>query len=86
MFYYLLHLPLIHPLAIAVCYARYGHVYWMFESRTLGQFPITPPPGWGYSLPVVYLVWVVLVLALYPPCRGFAGLKQRRSDAWLSYF
>ena len=86
MFYYLLHIPLIHLIAIAVCYARYGHVYWMFESPTMGEFPVTPPPGWGYSLPVVYLVWVVVVLTLYPLCRWFAGLKQRRSAAWLSYF
>jgi len=86
MFYYLLHVPLIHLLAIAVCYARYGQVHWMFESPTLGQFPITPPPGWGYSLPIVYLAWGVVVLTLYPLCRWFAGLKQRRSDAWLSYF
>ena len=86
MFYYLLHIPLIHLLAIAVCYARYGQVHWMFESRGPGQFPVTPPPGWGYSLPVVYLVWVVVVLALYPLCRWFAGVRQRRSDAWVSYF
>jgi hypothetical protein len=26
------------------------------------------------------------VITLYPLCRWFAGLKQRRSDAWLSYF
>jgi hypothetical protein len=26
------------------------------------------------------------VLSLYPLCIWFAGLKQRRSDAWLSYF
>jgi hypothetical protein len=26
------------------------------------------------------------VLALYPLCRWFAGLKQRRNDVWLSYF
>ncbi len=86
MFYYLLHIPLIHLLAIVVCYARYGQVHWMFESPSPGQFPITPPPGWGYSLPIVYLVWGVVVLTLYPACRWFAGLKQRRSDAWLSYF
>jgi uncharacterized membrane protein len=86
MFYYLLHIPLIHLIAIVVCYARYGHVYWMFESPTMGEFPVTPPPGWGYSLPVVYLVWAVVVLTLYPLCRWFAGLKQRRNDAWLSYF
>ena len=86
MFYYLLHIPLIHLIAIAVCCVRYGRVHWMFESPTLGQFPITLPPGWGYSLPIVYLVWAVVVLTLYPMCRWFAGLKQRRSDAWLSYF
>jgi uncharacterized membrane protein len=86
MFYYLLHIPLIHMLAVAVCYGRYGQVHWMFESPTLRQFPITPPPGWGYSLPIVYLVWAVVVLTLYPLSRWFAGLKQRRSDAWLSYF
>jgi uncharacterized membrane protein len=85
MLYYLLHIPLIHLLAVAVCYARYGHVHWMFESPTPRQFPITPPPGWGYSLPIVYLIWACVVLTLYPLCRWFAGLKQRRSDAWLSY-
>jgi uncharacterized membrane protein len=86
MFYYLLHIPLIHLLAIAVCYARYGQVHWMFESPGLPNFPITPPPAWGYSLPIVYLLWVVVVLTLYPLCRWFAGVRQRRSDAWLSYF
>ena len=86
MFYYLLHIPLIHLIAIAVSYARYGQIHWMFESPTLDQFPITPPPGWGYSLPIVYRVWGLVVLTLYPLCRWFAGVKQRRSDAWLSYF
>ena len=86
MFYYLLHLPLMHLIAVALCYARYGQVHWMFESPGLDQFPITPPPGWGYSLPIVYLVWACVVLALYPLCRWFAALKQRRNDAWLSYF
>jgi uncharacterized membrane protein len=86
MFYYLLHIPLIHLIAVAVCYARYGQAHWMFESPGLGQFPITQPAQWGYSLPIVYLVWACVVLALYPLCRWFAGLKQRRNDAWLSYF
>jgi uncharacterized membrane protein len=86
MFYYLLHIPLIHLLAIAVCYARYGQVHWMFESPSPDKFPVTPPPGWGFSLPIVYLVWAIVVVALYPLCRWFAALKQRRSDAWLSYF
>ncbi len=86
MFYYVLHIPLIHVLAVLVCYVRYGQVHWMFESPSLRHFPITAPPGWGFSLPTIYLVWAVVVLALYPLCRWFAALKQRRSDPWLSYF
>jgi len=86
MFYYLLHIPLIHLLAVGVCYARYGQAHWMFESPTLRDFPITVPPGWGYPLPIIYLIWAAVVLALYPLCRWFVGVKQRRSDAWLSYF
>jgi hypothetical protein len=77
MFYYLLHIPLIHLLAVIVCYARYGQVRWMFESPTVGQFPITPPPpGWGFSLPIVCLVWAFVVVVLYPLCRWFASSKQ----------
>jgi hypothetical protein len=34
---------------------------------------------------VVYLVWMGVVLALYPACRWFADLKRRRSERWLSY-
>ena len=56
MFCFLLHIPLIHLIAVVVCYARYGHIHWMFESPSISQFPITPPPGWGFSLPVVYLI------------------------------
>jgi uncharacterized membrane protein len=86
MFYFLLHVPLIHLIAIAVCYARYGQIHWMFESPDLNSFPVTFPPGWGYSLPIVYLVWIVVVVTLYPVCRWFAGVRQRHSDTWLSYF
>lgn len=85
LFYYLLHVPLMHIIAVIVCYARYGQAHWMFESPSIEYFPITRPPGWNYSLPVVYLIWVFVVVALIPLCKWFAALKQRRSDAWLSY-
>jgi hypothetical protein len=86
MFYYLLHIPLIQWRAIAVGYVRYRQVHWMFESPTLQSFPFRTPPGWGYSLPVVYLMWAVVVVMLYPLCSWFAGRRQRRTDWWLSYF
>jgi uncharacterized membrane protein len=85
LFYYVLHFALIHLLAVVTCYVRYGSAHWMFESPDLGHYPFSPPPGWGYSLPVVYIVWTFVVVAMYPLCRWFAALKQRRSDAWLSY-
>ena len=85
MFYYITHFTLIHLLAVAACYARYGSAHWMFESPDLAHYPFTPPPGWGYSLPVVYAIWIGVVVALYPACRWFAAVKQRRRDAWLSY-
>ena len=47
--------------------------------------PIDKPANYGLSLPGVYAVWLVVVLALYPLCRWFAGLKQRRTEWWWSY-
>jgi uncharacterized membrane protein len=85
MFYYLAHIPLIHLLAVALCYLRYGTVHWVFESPSLADFPFTAPPGWGLTLSETYLMWVVVVVLLYPACRWFAAVKQRRRDAWLSY-
>jgi uncharacterized membrane protein len=85
LFYFLVHLPLIHLLAIVASYARYGQVHWMFESPDLAHYPFSAPPGWGFSLPVVYLVWVAVVIALYPLCRRYADLKRRRRDWWLRY-
>jgi uncharacterized membrane protein len=85
MFYFLLHFFFIHLLAVIICFARYGHVHWMFESPDIAHFPITQPPGWGLTLPFVYLIWAFVVIALYPLCRRYAALKQRSSDRWLSY-
>ena len=75
----------LYLLAVLTCLVRYGTAHWMFESPDLANYPFTPPPGWGYALPVVYLVWMLVILLMYPPCRWFAALKQRRSDACLSY-
>ena len=85
MFYYLLHFAFIHLLAVATCYVRYGHIHWMFESPDIADFPVTQPPGWGLALPLVYLIWAVVVLTMYPLCRGYAALKRRSKNPWLSY-
>jgi uncharacterized membrane protein len=78
MFFYLLHIPLIHGVSSVMAYMRYG--------RSVPHDFTTPlPDDWGYGLPVVHLVWISVVLALYLPCKWFAGVKQRRRDPWLSY-
>jgi uncharacterized membrane protein len=85
LFYFILHFTIIHLLALVVSYGKYGAAHWMFESPNLGAFPFTPPPGWGLSLPLIYAVWMAVVVMMYPACVWFAGVKKRRRSAWLSY-
>ena len=84
LFFYLLHVPLIHGLAVGLDYLRFG---WSPLAKD-GCWSVAggqPPPEYGVSLPVVYLVWALVVLLLYPLCRWFAGVKQRYRWVWLSY-
>jgi len=85
MFYYVLHIVLLHLFAVVECIARYGTARWMLESPTIDKYPVTQPPGWPAPLPEVWMIWILVVLLLYPVCRWFAGVRQRRSDWWLSY-
>jgi uncharacterized membrane protein len=83
-FYYVLHIPLIHALALIVSWVRLGAVSpWLFANHPMGNPP--PPEGYTWSLGLLYAVWAVTILILYPVCRWFAGLKITRSDWWLRY-
>ena len=85
-FYFVAHFALIHLLATIVTLAIHGTAHWMFESPNLGQYPFTPPPGWGFPLPIVYAVWILVVASLYWPTRKVAELKATGRYPWLSYF
>jgi len=85
LFYYLGHFTLIHAIAAVVCLVRYGSMWYTFESPDLANFPFRAPPGWGYPVPMVWVWWGFVVLAMYPLCRWFAGVKARRQDWWLGY-
>jgi uncharacterized membrane protein len=85
MFYYIGHFILIHLLAVLACYWRYGDAHWMFESPSLAAYPFTAPPGWGFNLPVVYAIWISVVVLMYPLCRWYESVKARRTEWWLSY-
>ena len=82
MFYYLLHIPLIHIAACVVSFIREGRVDpWLF-----GNFPSAPlpvPEGYMWSLPLLYLVFAICVTLLYFPCRWYARVRPKH--AWLSY-
>jgi uncharacterized membrane protein len=84
-FYYVLHIPLIHLAAVIVSLLRTGSVApWLFMNHPVMNPP--SPPGYVWSLGLLYLIWVIVVTLLYIPCRWFAGLKQRRKDiGFLSY-
>jgi uncharacterized membrane protein len=84
-FYYLMHVLLLHVIAAAAMLARFGTIAPALASPTLDRFPMTQPTGWPAPLPLVYLVWIVVVLALYPFCAWYAGVKRRSSNPWLSY-
>jgi uncharacterized membrane protein len=83
-FYYLLHIPLIHLLAIGVSLVREGAVNpWLFANHPMGNPPA--PDGYTWSLSLLYFVWAVAIVLLYLACRWYADLKARRRDWWMTY-
>jgi uncharacterized membrane protein len=83
-FYYVLHVPLLHGLAVALGVALLGPGAASAIAHKL-TLPDAQGARFGFSLPVVYAAWLVVVLLLYPACRWFAGVKARHRSAWLSY-
>jgi len=83
-FYYVLHIPLIHALALVVSEIRTGTVDpWLFTNHPMANPPA--PDGYTWSLGLLYLVWAIAVVILYFASRWYADLKARRSDRWLKY-
>ncbi len=82
LFYYVLHLYLIHAVALGLAVVTGFDTAFLFVSAKPGS---ALPPGYGFGLPGVYLVWAGVVGALYPLCRWFAGAKARSRAWWLSY-
>lgn len=77
LFYYILHIPLIHAAAIVVSLLRTGAVTpWLF-----GNHPMEPaelPTGYMWSLGLLYLVTTVCVVILYGACRWWLGRSTSR--------
>jgi len=82
LFFYLLQWFVAHSISLLLHLVFGKPVSWLFGSP-LSFGPA--PQGIGFNLAVVYLSWIAGVLILYPLCKWYAGVKQRRSDWWLSY-
>jgi uncharacterized membrane protein len=70
-FYYVIHIYLIHGLAVATAFAMTG--------------VLTSTPEISLSLAGVYFVWLLVLVLLYPICRWFAELKKSGNGRWWSY-
>jgi uncharacterized membrane protein len=82
LFYYVLHIYLIHAMAVLVALLFHQPVRWLIHG---GFFLNDIPTGYGHNLPFIYMIWILAVVILYLPCCWWACLKQRRKDWWLSY-
>jgi uncharacterized membrane protein len=70
-FYYVIHIYLIHALAVVTAFAMTG--------------VLTTSPEISFSLIGVYLIWLLVIVLLYPICRWFAELKENGTGWWWAY-
>ncbi len=83
MFYYILHIYLIHLLAMfatTFCGHKWSDMVWDDFNNAVKL------NGYGFSLGIVYLVWLAVILILYPLCKWYDKYKQAHKEKWwLSY-
>ena len=80
MFYYLLHFFVLHFLCMIVFFAI-GHTM----SEAAGGMMFFRPNDFGYSLGVVYLIWIAVVAGIYPLCKWYSQYKAAHTYWWLNY-
>jgi uncharacterized membrane protein len=80
LFFYLIHIPLIHLVAVVYSLAAFGAATWLISGPVIFWDTALPgsPPSYGLGLPGVYAVWIAVVIALYPACRWYAARAVRR--------
>ena len=82
LFYYVLHLYLLHGLAILAALLFHQPPFHGSVIADGAQRPV----GYGHGLPFVYAIWMVAVVILYFPCCWFMEFRSRHRDwTWLSY-
>jgi len=82
MFYYLLHIPLIHVAALAMASIRGDGIH--HEWYATAPFASVPPAA-RWSLGQLYLVWAIVIALLYPLCAWYAKAKAEKQAPWMRY-
>lgn len=83
-FFYIIHIYLIHFLALIV--AELTGFGWQKMILPALPFRVEELKGFGFNLAVVYLIWILIIFMLYPLCEKFDTYKQNHKDKWwLSY-
>ncbi|MFT6867681.1 MAG: hypothetical protein ACJA08_002525, partial [Cyclobacteriaceae bacterium] len=84
MFYYLIHLYIIHLSALLAAYLTGFDPSLLLLDEWISYVPELK--GYGFDLWVVYLVWMILIVGLYPICKWYNNYKSNhRQKWWLSY-
>jgi uncharacterized membrane protein len=82
LFYYVLHIYVLHVIAILVSLASHQPIW---HGNAIGDFA-QRPVGYGHGLPFIYAMWILAAGILYLPCRWFMEFRSRHRDwGWLSY-
>jgi uncharacterized membrane protein len=84
LFYFIIHFYVIHVAALLFFMNKTGKSLSEIDFHFSQSFGGITAEG-GYSLGVTYLVWISLVLLLYPLCRWYNRYKSTHTDKWLSY-
>ncbi|MDE5079040.1 MAG: heparan-alpha-glucosaminide N-acetyltransferase domain-containing protein, partial [Trichodesmium sp. St2_bin6] len=73
LFFYVIHFWLIHITAILFALSRYGITPFTFSQLGISW----KPKAFGYDLPIVYLIWLLMTVILYIICERFAKYKKK---------
>ncbi|MGA2537513.1 MAG: heparan-alpha-glucosaminide N-acetyltransferase domain-containing protein [Terracidiphilus sp.] len=86
LFYYILHLYVIHLAAILLGFLTHQPVRWLFHGGFFLNYPPDGAPPYGHGLAVVCAMWICVVALLYFPCKWFARVKRDHPDTLLRFF
>ena len=81
--YYILHFYILHVLCMILFLMR-GHTFNEGLNTTGSPFKFVNG-GEGYGLGIVYIIWISVVMVLYPICKWFSDYKLTHKKWWLSY-